>query len=354
MNLLNKIIKVFFFNLLFIFLILVGYELIFGNWFNNKNFGNLFLPLNKNLIIKKLPYYSENPILYTTDKNGFRSNNHDLDSIEILIIGGSTTEEKLIDDKKIWTKILEKHINKNILNAGIGGQTSFGHVKIFDLWLSRYKSLKPDIILFYLGINDALYMIENIKSDNLDKLSDGRIMNSIDRDNLIHINQFDKFYQFAKNNSALVQLYKLIKGNIISYKYKMNYNKKLVTNNTRNNNTTGNINNFLNLPFSKNDKEKFILYKKLYVNNLNKLLNKAIELDSKPIFITQIISSQHWLFEFLNEINVQTKLFCIDKKLKCIYLDENISLEEDDFYDGIHTNPSGSYKIGTFLSNYFR
>jgi len=123
MTYLKKGLKIVTVNILFIFIILLIYELIYGNWFNSKNYGNLFLPLNKSLIIEKLPYQSNRPILYTTDKNGFRANKYDLNSIDILVVGGSTTEEKLIDDNYIWTKILEKKINLKILNAGIGGQT---------------------------------------------------------------------------------------------------------------------------------------------------------------------------------------------------------------------------------------
>ena len=46
-------------------------------------------------------------------------------------------------------------------------------------------------------------------------------------------------------------------------------------------------------------------------------------------------------------------MFCKTKIVQCFYLDENISLTDDDFYDGIHTNPNGSKKIGVFLSSYF-
>ena len=340
----KKLLKIIFYNFLFIFIILLVYELIFGNWFSNRNYGNLFLPLNKSLIIDKLPYQSNYSILYSTDKNGFRANKYDLSSIDILVVGGSTTEEKLIDDNDLWTKVLEKQINKKILNAGIGGQTSFGHVKMFDLWFSRFENLRPKNILFYIGINDALFMIENINSNRLDELSDSRIMNSIDRDNLIPINKIDRFYQYIKNNSGLIQLFRFIKGNLISYKYKINYNPVYVKNN--------NVDKYVNLNLTIEQKNKISLYKQYYLNNLEKIFIKTKKINSNPIFITQIISSEHWLYDYLKEINSYTKIFCKTKNIKCIYLSDNIFLKEDDFYDGIHTNPHGSKKIGLFLSSY--
>lgn len=343
---LKKGLKIISFNILFIFIILLIYELIYGNWFNSKNYGNLFLPLNKSLIIKKLPYKSNRPILYTTDKNGFRANNYDLSSIDILVIGGSTTEEKLIDDKNLWTKVLEKKINRKILNAGIGGQTSFGHVKMFDIWFSRFENLRPSHILYYIGINDALFMIENITSVNLEEFSVKRIMNLIDRDSLAHVKKIDKFYQYIKNNSGLVQLFKFLKGNFISYKYKFSYfNPSYFENN--------NIETSTNFSLTKEDKDKILLYKQYYLKNLEQLLTKAKEINSTPIFITQIISPKHWLYNYLKEINSYTKMFCKTKILQCIYLSENILLTDDDFYDGIHTNPNGSKKIGLYLSKYF-
>ena len=345
MTYLKKGLKIVTVNILFIFIILLIYELIYGNWFNSKNYGNLFLPLNKSLIIEKLPYQSNRPILYTTDKNGFRANKYDLNSIDILVVGGSTTEEKLIDDNYIWTKILEKKINLKILNAGIGGQTSFGHVKMFDIWFSRFDNLRPNYIFFYIGINDALFMIENVRSNALKESSNSRIMNSVNRDNLVPINKIDKLLQYIKNNSGLIQLFRFLKGNYISYKYKINNNPTYIENNNSDSN--------FNLELTMQEKEEILLYKQYYLNNLDKLFIKTKKLNSNPIFITQTISSKHWLYTHLKEINSYTKMFCETNFVQCIYLDENISLTDDDFYDGIHTNPNGSKKIGVFLSSYF-
>ena len=176
-------------------------ELIFGNWFNNKNFGNLLLNINKHRIITKLPYYTTNPAVYTTDINGFRANNYNLNEVDILIVGGSTTEQKMLDDNFIWSKILDNNLNSfnynKILNAGIGGQTSFGHVKIYDIWLSRFEKLRPKLTFFYIGINDSLFMYENINNKN--NYIKGRVMNSTNRDTLKIENNFDNFIQILKN-----------------------------------------------------------------------------------------------------------------------------------------------------------
>ncbi len=46
-----------------------------------------------------------------------------------------------------------------------------------------------------------------------------------------------------------------------------------------------------------------------------------------------------------------TKNFCIENEVTCLPLDEKIDFDfEKDFYDGIHTRPSGNKKIAEFIS----
>lgn len=329
--------------LLIIFFILVA-ELIFGNWFKSNNFGNLLIPKYSVNLIKNPPYQSPYSIgVFTRDKNGFRANKHNLNKINILVIGGSTTEERDVDDNFIWTKVLEQNFtankNKKVLNAGLGGQTSFGHIKIFDLWLSRYNDLKPDIILAYIGINDALYMLENIITNN--KSYEGRFLNSTNRDTLIYSNSTHNYIQYIKNNSVFHLLYLIIKGNYLSKKYKINYNSD---------------NNYLNFPYikkidiNKNIDSQINNFLKYYRNNLKILTNIAKIKDSKIVFITQVIAKDHWLNKYLLLINNETMDFCNTNSTTCIDLYNIISMnDKDDFYDGIHTTPTGSKKIGDII-----
>ena len=327
---------IFFFGLLII-------ELFFGNWFNNKNYGNLLLNINKHRIISNLPYNSDKPVKYSTDLNGFRANDHNLSKIDILVLGGSTTEQKLIDDKLIWTKILEQNLdlpNLNYtLNAGIGGQTSFGHVKIFNLWISRFEELKPEIIIYYIGINDALYMIENIDKDiNYDE---GRFMRDKNRDFLTIQNKFENYFQYFKNNSAIILFLKMLNGNFISFKYNFGYLKKTTIFDT----------SFKSTEISdiKIDDKKVLNYLSKYRYNIQILSENASNLDAMPVFITQRVSRNHWIKKYLSIINEETINFCRLKSLTCFDLANELYLNEEDFYDGIHYTPLGSKKVGEYI-----
>ena len=38
---------------------------------------------------------------------------------------------------------------------------------LYRLWFSRFKELKPKFMIVYLGINDALFLVENMKATRL-------------------------------------------------------------------------------------------------------------------------------------------------------------------------------------------
>ena len=327
-------------------------ELIFGNWLKKNNFNSLLIPKQQTSLITNFPYKSEELGIYTRDKNGFRANKYDLNDINILILGGSTTEEREVDDQKIWTKIFEKNLNKNlkVLNAGIGGQTSLGHKEMFNLWFNKFDTLSPDYILVFLGINDALFLVENITSEKYlnvlvsDYLGDGRSINNSNTDSLLNNRSLTKIKQYIKNNSVLHSLYLIIKGNLISYKYNMNYN--------------GDINIFD--PYITKSPEIVIpddyldKFENYYHNNLLQLHNFATEYNSNLILVTQSVSSTHWIKEYLEIINKYTISFCKIKKIECIDLEKKIlGLNDNFFYDGVHTDIRGSKIIGEFIAKEF-
>ncbi len=341
-----KIIKILTINLILFFFGIIILEIIFGSWLKQSNYSDLLIPKKQINLIDNFPYEHPGLGIYSRDKNGFRANKYSLNQINILVLGGSTTEEREVDDKKIWTKIFEKNLKKNfkVLNAGIGGQTSLGHKTMFKIWFNKLTNLKPDFIIVYLGINDALYLVESI--NNKDLILKGRELNTSNRDNLVNTNRFHRIIQYIKNNSVFHDLYLIIKGNIITSKYKVSYDstpKIFKTNETA---IPDNINNL-------NEKHMYN-FEKYYLNNLFGILDNSKKYNAKVIFITQKISNQHWLKEYLKKINLITSKFCKNSNAYCINLDtKELKIENEHFYDGIHTTADGSRIIGQFIANEF-
>ena len=109
----------------------------------------------------------------TTDPKGNRVNktinyeNKTAETFRIFTFGGSTTEQSGLENNLIWSNILidliENHKidnkkNYEMVNFGISGTRSIHHYFSFK----KNLGLKPDIVIFLLGVNDWNYHIVNI------------------------------------------------------------------------------------------------------------------------------------------------------------------------------------------------
>ena len=146
-----------------------------------------------------------------------------------------------------------------------------------------------------------------------------------------------------KINSAIILFFKVIKGNYLSFKYKFNYGltdirfekfskSKDISNNITFNRNIGNIN-----------------YLNNYRKNLSTLNELSINLGAVPIFITQSVDTNHWIYEFLNIINEETIKHCQITNTICFDLSNELKIKNFEYFDGIHTNPTASNKIGNYI-----
>lgn len=95
----------------------------------------------------------------TTDERGFRVNPR-VDyrakgGLRIFAIGGSTTEDPLLDDRSTWSHLLQEGIAKQgksvaAINTGVSGLRAANHLAT----LRVVARLEPDLIIFLLGAND--------------------------------------------------------------------------------------------------------------------------------------------------------------------------------------------------------
>ncbi len=109
----------------------------------------------------------------TTDSKGNRVNkninyqNKTTETFRILTFGGSTTEQSGLENNLIWSNILINLVenykiynkkNYEMVNFGISGTRAIHHYFSFK----KNLGLKPDIVIFLLGVNDWNYHIVNI------------------------------------------------------------------------------------------------------------------------------------------------------------------------------------------------
>jgi lysophospholipase L1-like esterase len=96
---------------------------------------------------------------FSTNRWGLRGADPPADweaALTIIAVGGSTTRDYYLDDSKTWPAQLEANLrpaypNSWVGNAGLDGHSTFGHLTLMEEVIAQ---IKPDVIVFLVGIND--------------------------------------------------------------------------------------------------------------------------------------------------------------------------------------------------------
>lgn len=169
--------RVIFINLAIMFGLLVLVELAFGTWFSETHALHQFTKPRDLRITRENPISDTPPMItYTRDVNGFRGLEASVGEIDLITVGGSTTDQRFLDDRATYQAQLKRLFGADgrdivIANAGIDGQTSFGHIQNFAAWFDRIDGLKARYILYLVGINDGLILSERNAYDTLEPQS---------------------------------------------------------------------------------------------------------------------------------------------------------------------------------------
>lgn len=110
-------------------------------------------------------YENDTPhVDYIRNQYGLRDGCKSPAEIEILTIGGSTTDQRYVSLKSTYQNIIEKRMKMSsdafgcVSNAGVDGHSTWGHLYSFENWFPLIPGLKPKIILLYVGVNDADFL----------------------------------------------------------------------------------------------------------------------------------------------------------------------------------------------------
>jgi hypothetical protein len=146
------------------FILVVGVtaiELVFGGWLGRGRLDRLNLLRDCKLEIDVSGLYEDpNPVItYTRDRYGLRGSHSSPGEIDILTVGGSTTDQRYVRDGETWQDVLQRRFESTgrrvvVGNAGVDGQSTFGHIKSFEWWFPHIPGLAPEVVLLYVGLND--------------------------------------------------------------------------------------------------------------------------------------------------------------------------------------------------------
>jgi len=346
MKQLKRILTIFSVNILLLGAGLVIIELIFGAWFDTSNLNRLNLLKDCVLQFDVSHLYNDpEPIIqYSRDKYGLRGTYDRPSSIDILTVGGSTTDQRYIRDGETWQDVLQKQFARTgktviVANAGVDGQSTYGHIKNFEWWFPHIPGLRPAYILFYVGLND-FYKESGYRYDQL--------MNGVSLKRRI------------KDNSAVWYIIRTLYG-----EYEAIIVSKI---------------GHRSIDFSKvqwthdriqNDYKFMDVRLNEYANRLRVLADMTHNLGARAIFMSQpahkyritpdgltgdsVVDSYDGYkyngvdyYYMIRKLNGVTK--AVANEENALFVDmANHTWGDADFYDFAHMTPQGAKKVGLFL-----
>lgn len=347
----NRLLSILLFNLMLGFIGILILELVFGNWFNQANLNKLNLIRDRTITFKIGNLYQSDfrTVTYTRDKFGLRGQFKNPSDITILSIGGSTTDQRYITDGQTWQDVLQQQfeaMGRNIVvaNAGVDGQSTFGHIKNFDWWFPTIPNLKSKYILFYVGLNDFYKNVGNGKE----------ALTEDEKSYWVQLREKSAIYQMLRTYYGVYQaeLGHHIGHRLIDFKNEIWISRPL------------------QVSYDKLMDERL----KEYAERLEVLIQRTKEIGSTPIFVTQpshmyrlskgaiegIKKSSSYDgvpingMDFYYMMRKLDDVTCSEARKHCILcLDLSKEMlqewEDNDFYDFAHMTPKGSRKIGQYL-----
>ena len=323
---------------------LVILDLVFGSWIHD----GFYRPLNTvhsvdlTFDVGELYADPDGTVRYSRDEWGLRGPHDTPSAIDVLTIGGSTTDQRYISEGETWQDVLGREADlegapATVANAGVDGHSTFGHLEALDRWLPDIEGLRPELVLFYIGINDVLLDQPN-RLEEADGLRD-------------HFRERSALYHTARTLKGMWEARGAGVAHAASRLDQIDW---------------------IDSPVLDEHRVRAAPLLQEYSKRVASLTERARELGWTPVFITQparfarteagvrvgadLDLSSPWGRRnglnrslFLDLYNAATLRAAEEAGAVAIDLDGALFLEDGDFYDVVHTTPTGAAKIGRFL-----
>jgi lysophospholipase L1-like esterase len=348
-------------------LLILGAELIFGNWFAAPGLWNLGVFRNVAWTIDATPFYERSgPVIYKRDYFGLRGAYGRPEDINLLALGGSTTDQRNVSEGETWPDVLgaclqkKKNLSLNVANAGVSGQSTRGHAANFDLWFNHIPGLKPRWVVALIGVNENA-LEGRVDNDDVGRFTEGAKSPSA----------WQNFSSWVRLNSALLRLISTVRGNLKAMKAGIHpLSAEKLSAKERG-----------DLAIDRMLAEAEAKAVPLEGDELASLLGQtrkdmAGELDAmkgrlavlaakieafgaKPVFVTQNAANYRMAqgkvwgdlrnYARMRLFSEGIMAFCREKGLVCLDQASSLSFEDGDAYDSVHTTAKGSRRIGEWI-----
>lgn len=317
-------------------------ELIFGSWLFGPSWGTMNIPRDIHRVFDVSGLYGgPKDAVYSRDRWGLRGSYANPGAIDILTIGGSTTDQRFIGDGETWQDHLARELGgKVVVNAGIDGQSTLGHLRAFDRWLSQIPGLKPRFVLAFIGVNDA--HLEG--QQQWDDMASPSLWRRVER--------------YVANHSALAQVVATVQGTLKARK------AHVVHGGTE----------YARGPWiagtpSDPDKAADPALLNAYERRVEALIARIRAMGAEAVIVTQSRSDYRvtakgeplgrgaspeslnfgsWAMQ--TAFNRRAMAACSRAGAVCLDLGGGLTFEDGDFYDWVHTTPAGNRRIAAWLA----
>lgn len=305
---------------------------------------------------KEITYQIKN--IYESDRDfirykrnifGLRDNCKHPSDIDILTIGGSTTDQRYIEFENTYQYILQEQLKEKIntsicvSNAGIDGHSTFGHIYSFQKWFPLIPNFQPKIFIFYIGLNDANFLTqEQNSSDEINnKTVKGFLKKFMVFQSLIRARDLLKEIFFIKSDayaghiqrSYLPEDYTVSQVNPASEMLSDIHSKKFRVR----------LKRLIEFSSSYNAKHICVTQPHKYIRSV----------EGKQYGIPNVFGDEYSGLDYdlsLQKINKIITEECEQDTTIDLY---NAEIPNNFFYDGIHMTPRGNQYIGSYIAREF-
>lgn len=270
-------------------------------------------------------------VFYSTNSLGFRGPEPIRDrrenEIRVLTVGGSTTECSLLSDDSTWSARLYARLRKDngnvwLNNAGLDGCSTFGHLILMRDYV---VGLKPDYVIFLVGINDLVKSSFSNEDGFLLHRKEAWWRKMIKRSELITL--ISNIYEASKSHKADV---------------------------AHGSDPMGYRNNALNTgdsSFRRQTEEGLKTYIPEYLGRIGKLHDICRDNGIKPIFVTQpkFDDDSAYSWQVMLRYNDSLISWCRERNVPCIDLGRSMPKEIRYYYDQVHYTNAGAAKVADLL-----
>lgn len=342
-------------NLAFIVAILVAAEALFGAWFSG-NFARVLFPVDGVTVLHDVrPLYEGGSAnaAYRRDRFGLRGRYDRPSNIDILTVGGSTTDQFYLDEGETYQDRLAERFaasgrTVSVVNAGADGQTTVGHLRAMDEWFPLIPNFRPRFILAYIGLNDSeLDAVDRTAFERGDRIGSAGIV------------------PYIKRRSAIYLLYTTIWGVKIAREARLGHGQARVVGQDASGASLWREVDPASVPAFGDERQAQRLPE--YAERVTELVRRIRGFGAEAILVTQSRADYRvrdgkvfgrlqgdgtintGSYARMAAFNRATLDVCRAAKAVCIDLGTELWFDDLDYYDTVHATPRGAAKIGAYL-----